>query len=142
MLHGRTVRLAAAPLARLLTERKRKRGMIMDMNLTASMGRLCNEIDALHQIRRSFLENLATGTKEMRARFTFAHTRQSAKTKGDLTDFVSGLKHRMATFRQDLRADLSGARCAWAGRASAFAGHGQAEAFGMPERKKGKQKSA
>ena len=114
----------------------------MNMNLTASMSRLCKEIDALRQTRRSFVENLATETREMLARFSFAHARQSAKTKEDLTDFVSGLKHRMATFRQDFRADLTGARRAWAGRAVAFAGHGPAEAFGMPERKKGKQKSA
>lgn len=114
----------------------------MNMNLTASMIRLGNEIDALHQTRMSFVENLAKETREMLARFTFAHAQQSAKTKGDLTDFVSDLKHRMARFRQDFRADLTGACRAWNSRATAFAGHGQAEAFGVPERKKGKQKSA
>ena len=113
----------------------------MVMERTASMSRLCKEIDALRQTRRSFLENLAEETREMktavatmRARFAFARAQRSAKTKGDLTDFVSDLKHRMARWRQDFRA--------WAGQAVAFAGHNQAEAFGMPERKKGKQKSA
>ena len=119
------------------------------MGLTASMSCLRKEIDALRQTRMSFLENLAEETREMktsvatmRARFAFARAQRSAKTKGDLTDFVSDLKHRMARWRQDFRADLIGARRAWAGRAVAFAGHGQSEAFGMPERKKGKQKSA
>ena len=118
------------------------------MELTASMSCLRKAIDDLRHTRMSFLENLAEETREMktavatmRARFAFARARRSAKTKGDLTDFVSGLKNRMATFRQDFRADLTGARRAWAGRAVAFAGHGQSEAFGMPERKKGKQKS-
>ena len=121
----------------------------MIMELTASTSRLCNEIDGLRQTRRSFLENLAKETREMkmgvaamRAQFSFALAQRSAKTKGNLTDFVSDLKHRMTTLRQDIRADLTGARRAWDGRAVAFETHRQAEAFGMPERKKGKQKSA
>ena len=119
------------------------------MELTASMSCLRKEIDALRQTRMSFLENLAKETREMkmgvaamRAQCSFALAQRSARTKGDLADFVSDLKHRMTTLRRDIHADLTGARRAWAGRAVAFARHGQAEAFGMPERKKGKQKSA
>ena len=119
------------------------------MELTASMSCLRKAIDDLRHTRMSFLENLAEETREMktavatmRARFAFARAQRSAKTKLDLTDFVSDLKHRMTTLRQDIRADLTGARRAWDGRAVAFETHRQAEAFGMPERKKGKQKSA
>src|SRR3972149_2223068 len=113
MFRERAGRLASGPPARQPIRRKRKGGMVME--LTASMSCLRNEIDALRQTRMSFLENLAEETREMktavatmRARFAFARAQRSAKTKGDLTDFVSDLKHRMAFWRQDFRADLIG----------------------------------
>jgi len=84
--------------------------------LTEGMTRLCGEIVALRGARKGFVKNICHNVAAMRRGFSQARAEMAAKTKKERRAFVADLKGKVAGLRQELAADLDGARRAWAGK--------------------------
>ena len=89
-------------------------------SLSEGTTRLCHEINALRRGRETFMKDLARETRnrrvavsEMRANFAFVRAAMARKAKAELSTFVSRLKCGAGERRQEMKADLAGARRAW-----------------------------
>ena len=78
--------------------------------LTNDMTRLRDDIDALHNSRGAFINDLMHNVAEMQSNFRNDHAEMASKTKDDLSTFVSNLKENVVqmheTFR-DAHAEMS-----------------------------------
>ena len=87
-------------------------------SLTDEMTRLAGEVRAVRDEREVFVRDLKRNVSQMQANFHDAHAQMASKTRADRKGFVSGLTRTVAGHRRELRADIRGAREAWAGSAS------------------------
>lgn len=71
--------------------------------LTDDMTRLCNEIEALHSTRESFIHDLTHSVTEMQDNFRNARTEMAEKTRAERLAFVSELKETMAEMQNNFR---------------------------------------
>ena len=85
--------------------------------LTNDMTRLRDDIDALHNSRGAFINDLMHNVAEMQSNFRNDHAEMASKTKDDLSTFVTGLKGSVADLLQQVAADIEGAHQAWFGQA-------------------------
>jgi hypothetical protein len=91
--------------------------------LTNDMMRLRREIGALRGARKSFMKDLARGTREMKATvagmqagFRDAHAQMAGHEKAGRVAFVSSLRSTVSGMRKEFADDLAGARQAFFGR--------------------------
>lgn len=90
---------------------------------TEQMSHLCGEIRSLRGARHAFIRELARETKhrcqmvhEMCGSFSRAHAAAARNGRAERHAFLSALRHEVARQRQEFRADMAGARRAWAGQ--------------------------
>ena len=91
--------------------------------LTEDMTRVCGEIRAMRASRQALRDELAEGAKERRVdviqtctSFAEARARMAKQTKEARGAFWRNLKRTVAGQQRELRADIAGARRAWAGK--------------------------
>ena len=98
--------------------------------LTDDMNRLCDEISALRNARKSFISNLKQGVASIqtsvavmeygfhtaRSQMARKMRRERAEFISDLQKMVSSLKKAVAGMRKEFAADLKGASRVWAGK--------------------------
>ena len=73
--------------------------------LTNDMTRLRDEIDALHNTREAFINDLKHDVTEMQSGFRNAHAEMASETKNDLFAFTSNLKANVSKMKQGFRND-------------------------------------
>jgi len=91
--------------------------------LLEDMTRLAGEIQALHGSRRAFRKELADGNSdrhmdvfEMCADFAGTQAQLATTAKEERLAFLKNLKRAVGGQQREIRADIAGARRAWAGR--------------------------
>ena len=89
--------------------------------LTEDMTRLCGEIQALRGSRQALKKDLEDGNKdrqrdvfEMSVDFAGTRARMTNRTKAERRAFLKNLKRTVGGQQREIRADLAGARRAWA----------------------------
>jgi len=67
--------------------------------LTDAMTRLRGEVDASHNMRVAFIDDLKANVTEMQSGFRNNHAEMAGKMRGDLVTFVSGLENSVAEMK-------------------------------------------
>lgn len=100
--------------------------------LTEDMTRLVAEINAERMERAGLIRDVKHSTGEMKravaqtlSRFHSAHSEMARAQARSLRDFASRLERTVARMRSAFASDLSGARAAFFGGATAEHGHGR-----------------
>ena len=86
--------------------------------LTNAMTRLCGEIVALRKMRGSMVTELQRDVATLCAHFGSARTAMANRTRNERAAFMNHLRRSVGAQRREFRADLAGARRAWAGKSS------------------------
>ena len=97
--------------------------------LTEDATRLRQEIDAMREARLGFIHGLRDTVSDMRAHFRTAQTEMAKRAAAERAAFVTTVRRTVAGLRQELAADIVGARSAWLGRSTGF-GRGRTQSRG------------
>lgn len=94
--------------------------------LTADLTRLVGDIHTARDERHRLIVAVGEATVDMKrtmarmqAGFQRTHAEMGRRQRRALGEFVSGLRSRVGSLRNDLRIDLAGGRAAWHGTVAA-----------------------
>jgi len=83
--------------------------------LADEMTRLADEVRSLRSARGDQMRQLRTGVEELRADLRRSFALMSETQRSALAGFVRGLRDSVGAFRQEVAADMLGARLGWSG---------------------------